>query len=798
VGVLNLAAVWVGRDELLDELYARLMDAAGPRVVALVGQGGIGKTSLAAKLVERCGVSFGQEAVLPKCPFDGVFCLKVGEGMGFDEVAGRLLGALDGSADLVKVEDKLAAIWKGLRQEKWLVVLDNLEDLLCPAGDARSGRTIDPDLGRLLNGLVYEPHRSRVVLTSREKLRDLADVRSFGGEPDRGLVWVESVEGLATEAGMDLLREFGLRDSEDDLRWVVERVGGHVFVLRQLASLAQGKPGYLRKHPLLVTREAGPILRAQLGRLEAGALELLKRMCVLRVGIDVRGLTFLRLFTDLELFTNLNVLAEAEAFDDILSNRFVLAATIEEPAELTDEEIAETQTLINQLMGCSLIQNRYDEQICEDFYDLHRLVVEFLQAEFETELPELIQRVYAFYCTGKTVENPKTLEDLRPLLEAQHFAFQLGSYDEAESLIYQLEKYLEPWGHWTLLQGLYQQILNRIPENSQPYILQRLGSRERDWGNWDQAEKYYQAGLELAEKHQDRSLIAGLTGNLGDIEHSCGNWDAAERLYRQSLQLREELGDRSGMASSWCQLGDIERKRGNWDAAERLYRQCLQVEEELGDRSGMASSYNVLGHIHLSRGDWDEAQQSYEKSLEILQQLGDRSYVHNLWSNLGTIELNRGNWDAAELLYRQSLQLREELGDRSGMASSWCQLGDIEHNCGNWDAAERLFRQSLQLREELGDRLGIAETTYDIGTNDLESGNLEAAEHHLTDALKRFEELGDRPYMAEVHYRLMQLEHKRHNPTAAHTHYTTAHTLYTQLGAAKDLEKIEQEWNALQ
>jgi hypothetical protein len=44
----------------------------------------------------------------------------------------------------------------------------------------------------------------------------------------------------------------------------------------------------------------------------------------------------------------------------------------------------------------------------------------------------------------------------------------------------------------------------------------------------------------------------------------------------------------------------------------------------------------------------------------------------------------------------------------------------------------------------------------------------------------------------------MQLEHKRHNPTAAHTHYTTAHTLYTQLGAAKDLERIEQEWNALQ
>jgi hypothetical protein len=42
---------------------------------------------------------------------------------------------------------------------------------------------------------------------------------------------------------------------------------------------------------------------------------------------------------------------------------------------------------------------------------------------------------------------------------------------------------------------------------------------------------------------------------------------------------------------------------------------------------------------------------------------------------------------------------------------------------------------------------------------------------------------------------LTRLQLKRHNPSAALTHYTTAHT--AQLGAAKDLERIEQEWNAL-
>jgi tetratricopeptide (TPR) repeat protein len=387
----------------------------------------------------------------------------------------------------------------------------------------------------------------------------------------------------------------------------------------------------------------------------------LKRMCVLRVGIDVRGLTFLRLFTE----------SEDQDF------RFSLAVAMEEPTELTDDEIAETQSLIDQLISCSLIQNNYDEKLCEDFYGLHRLVVEFLQTEFQSELPDLLQRVYSFYCTGKTIENPKTLEDLRPLLEAQHFAFQIGNYSEAEDLIYKLEDYLEPWGHWTLLQTLYQQILDRIPESSQPYILQRLGSRERDWGNWDQAETYYQTGLKLAEKNQDKSIIAGLTGQLGSIERNRGNWDEAERLYRQCLEIEEELGDRSGMASSWGVLGDIERKRGNWDEAERLYRQKLEMCEQLGDREGMSQ---VIG-----------------------------------------------------------------------------TMGDIESNRGNWDEAERLYRRSMAISQELGNPWLLAHNNYDLA----------------------------------------QLYRAKNNPDRAQQHYAIAHQLFTQLGAAKDLEKIEQEWNAM-
>jgi tetratricopeptide (TPR) repeat protein len=90
------------------------------------------------------------------------------------------------------------------------------------------------------------------------------------------------------------------------------------------------------------------------------------------------------------------------------------------------------------------------------------------------------------------------------------------------------------------------------------------------------------------------------------------------------------------------------------------------------------------------------------------------------------------------------------------MATSWGQLGDIERKRGHWDAAERLYRKSMGLSQELG-------STW---------------------------------HLAHNHYDFAQLERQRGNPQQAETYYTIAHQLFTQLGAAKDLEKIEQEWQA--
>jgi tetratricopeptide (TPR) repeat protein len=731
VGLQNIidVPVWKGRDEILAELKAKLLHPQNPpKVLAIIGQGGIGKTSLAVKLIEAVGVNLSGLALAADSPYEGAMYFKVQERTTFDDVAEFLLSdglRIQTPEPLKTADEKIAKIIEGLAQNRFLLVLDNLEDILHPAKHSQARKAISPDWGKLLNALVYNQHQSQTILTCREVPADLGDSRSKKATINRKLVQVEKLLGVDTEASVEILKEYGLRDSEEDLQWIAERVKGHVFVLDMLGNNYADEPGKLRKHPELVTDEVEVILTEQLARQSEAACDLLCRMCILRAQIDVRGLTFLRLYTD----------------DWEQDNRLMTAAESNKAVEISDEDIRATEQIIEQLVNSSLVQTRYDEEKCESFYDLHPVTADFVRKQYN-QRPELFKRVDKFYQSNITFNDIQDMKNLLMFVEPVIFALNLGDEREHLRLVNMFMNYSVRLGNGSLMENAMMQHPTIVEGNNQAEALLGLGLINYEIGNWDEAERCFKAALAIAQTDGNKSNIANAIGWLGSIERNRGNWDEAERLYRQYLEVMTELGDRSGMAYSWGVLGDIERNRGNWDEAERLYRQSLELMTELGDRSGMASCWGVLGDIERDRGNWDEAERLYRQSLELRTELGDRPGMASSWGVLGSIERKRGNWDEAERLYRQCLELRTELGDRSGMATCWGVLGDIERNRGNWAQAERLYRQCLEVETELGDRSGMAASIGCLGETELGRGNLDAAEPLLQEALVKMQELG--------------------------------------------------------
>jgi len=117
----------LGRDQAIDEV-AGLVARSGARLVTLTGPGGVGKTRLAVAAGERLRDRFGGGTVF--VPLDTA----TEPGLALAAV-GRMAGA-----DLARTGPPLDALAETFGDDAWLLILDNLEQVL----------QVAPDLGELL------------------------------------------------------------------------------------------------------------------------------------------------------------------------------------------------------------------------------------------------------------------------------------------------------------------------------------------------------------------------------------------------------------------------------------------------------------------------------------------------------------------------------------------------------------------------------------------------------------------------------------------------------------------------
>jgi hypothetical protein len=268
-----------GREELLGELDARLTgdDGAGPRVVALCGLGGAGKTSVALEYAHRqlveAGVAwqFGAEdpAVLAA---------------GFGELAAQL-GATDGGDPVASVHGALAA-----SPAPWLLLFDNAPDqasvarFLPPVGPGRmlitSRNQIWPP-GQALDVPVLDPQVAAEFLVNRTGDPDRRAALELAGELGGLPLALEQAAAYVQASGDNLAGYLALfRQRRADLLRRGEPIGSTQTVattwrlaFEDLQHAAPGAAGLLRllafcapeAIPLRLLLQPHPVLAGRLG-----------------------------------------------------------------------------------------------------------------------------------------------------------------------------------------------------------------------------------------------------------------------------------------------------------------------------------------------------------------------------------------------------------------------------------------------------------------------------------------------------------------------------------------------------
>lgn len=203
-------------------------EAASPcRLVTILGMGGTGKTSLVAEMVQQI-----------QDQFEYVIWRSLLNAPPLSEILADWIRFLSNQQEILLLEalnSQASRVLQYLQQQRCLIVLDNVESVL--QGGVHAGSYIPgyEGYGYLFEQIGRAQHQSCLLLTSREKPkeivlleRDLSEVRSL------------HLKGLSRLEGQEFLKSKGCRNAtEQELQEISEHYDGNPLALKIVASAVQ-------------------------------------------------------------------------------------------------------------------------------------------------------------------------------------------------------------------------------------------------------------------------------------------------------------------------------------------------------------------------------------------------------------------------------------------------------------------------------------------------------------------------------------------------------------------------------
>jgi tetratricopeptide (TPR) repeat protein len=757
---------FIGRSRELLALQRLLRQGSNTRYAVVRGQGGEGKTALAAEFA-RWMVRSQQmhRAVFVSVEMHGNQRAVV------DALGKQVVNkAFSAAGDL---DEAIREIERALREQPTLLVMDNMESILLPPFiEQETPEALSYEAREELKAILtlceqlLKVGETRLVFTSREALpapcaaaRQRRELYQLDREDA-----VKLVERVLNAAGEDAGASSDA--AREEIEQLVDAVHGHA---RTLALLAPA----LRSRGVEATRTSLVELMAKIERKFPGSRE---QSVFASVEMSLRRLSAAnqeraRVLGVFHGGVNLAVLQVMMGWED--ADRTALAGELIETGLATPNRY--NHLTLNPAL-CPYLRGQMDaaerEALMAPCVEAMRAYVAFLEQQqdqnievavalTELELPNLfalLDRVQRAGDAETTIALATSLYSLLQHLGKPRLLERVGQVRDAAAAALG-----DAWNH-----ARFEAARTRIEQQLRGGRLhealdgaQQLLRGARAVG----AQAYPNADYDLALACL---LLAHVLKTAGGSEQALSLLDEARQRFEAFAPERPGAGAEGMVSVCFSEQGDCLQYLGRLDEAVVAYEESIQHAEQLENTRQVAVGKGQLGAVRMQQRRYPEALAVYEEARARFTQLGEPGSVATIWHQTGMVYQDAGQPEAAEDAYRKSLTITVRLGDVTGQAGTLLQLGNLYDDALNRpEEAAAFFRQAVDKYVEIRDVVKEGAARNNLGRTLHKLRRLDEARQEICRAIEGEAQFGRaaKPWIAWSN--LADIETDAGNPAAA-------------------------------
>ncbi|XCA33130.1 MAG: FxSxx-COOH system tetratricopeptide repeat protein [Wolbachia endosymbiont of Polyergus mexicanus] len=657
--VRNPVGSFTGRKTELEKLHGSIQESQGvatviSQLVSVCGLGGIGKTELVRKYIEKHSKDYDNNIIwINAATYETIV-------QSFLRLAKGLLGIPTEDRD---IESIIRDIYAFFAKRKSLFVFDNAEKYRSEGQDAGISQFLPSHF------LSSDNNKPSVLITSRNQ--KWGDIKPL-------------TLGTFTETeSIDFIRKaLGIKDGsqESEIKSLAEALQHFPLALQQAVAYIKERDIALKNVGLKFE------ISDYLKRYKEEAEKLLDFKFPKDSDNSYTKTTFITWrITVNKIKDNAEYGQQAKEILDIIA--YIASDNI--PVEMflglerNREKLGDAIQLLKQY---SMISSGEEQSSV----NVHRLVQQVTRIELEKQ--------------GKDKVVKKTFE-----LLAESFPYgsdKLEDYTKKRQLLPHLETFLSHIDNW-LAKNLPEK--QAIEKDYLVDLLMWMDNGYSDLGNPRRQKELLERALPIFKEYYspDHFQVVRTLGNLGIVYGALGDHKKAKELFERALAIQEKYygSDHFEFAKTFVNLGITYGALGNHKRKKELLEQALPIfEKHYGfDHFQVAMVLANLGNVYGNLGNLRKAKKLLERALAIQEKYygSDHFQVAKTLANLGNAYRDLGNYEKRKELLLRALPIFEKHygPDHFQVTTILVSLGNAHRDLGNPQKAKELLERALAIQE---------------------------------------------------------------------------------------------------
>ena len=388
------------------------------------------------------------------------------------------------------------------------------------------------------------------------------------------------------------------------------------------------------------------------------------------------------------------------------------------PELLTSLMQESVDSYLNRLSELEFVQRRGREAVVQDWDWIFRHVL-VQEVAYDGVLKQVRREVHRKIAVWLKAQGGDRLEELAPAL-AHHYE-QGQVWDKAIVFLARADRGDQA-----------RSSLGRRPHADRPKeqeLLVGMGMVYRRADDYENAMSHLSQALDVARSVDDRRGMADALYHLGSVAWSEGDNVRSTRYHEEALAICREL-DLTDLVAAQAYHGRAEAYwfSGQPEKSIGMFTESLDLAREIGDKSYESENHQMLGMMHTGAfgvANYAKAEEHAAKSLAI----SEAAYLH--WHavpamlTMVLVEMGTGQYQRAHEYALQANAHATEIGALRMLSIGLDYLGSLYQQLNLLEKAEAAHRQGVEVSLEIGTEFNRSALQAGLAIDRLRQGNLQ-------------------------------------------------------------------------